>query len=61
MTMSLKEIEDYLSDCNISEKQIPELARDIYLRLDPAPMHQQIDELLRQFAYAADYDQTLNH
>lgn len=60
--MSLDEIKDYLSDnTELPDGKLTELAYDIQSRLDPTPMHDQIDELLRQFGYAEDYERTIRN
>lgn len=61
MTMSLDEIKDYLSDRNIPDNQLDDLAHDIQHHLDLTPLHSQIDKLLAQFAYWQDYDRTIRN
>lgn len=62
MTMSLQEVRDYLYDnTDFTDSELTELAYEIHGRLDPTPMHEQIDELLRQFEYAEDYECTIRN
>lgn len=58
--MSLDTVRDYLwNNTDLPEATLDSLANDIEQRLDYSSLYEQIDALLKQFAYAADYDRTL--
>lgn len=60
--MSTDSIRDYLwNNTDLPESTLDDFARDIEERLDYTPMYEQIDELLKQFAYWEDYDRTLRN
>jgi hypothetical protein len=55
-------IRDYLwNNTDLPESTLDDVAQDIEERLDYSPIYDQIDKLLKQSAYAADYERTIRN
>jgi hypothetical protein len=55
-------IRDYLwNNTDLPESTLDDVAQDIEERLDYSPIYEQIDKLLKQSAYAADYERTIRN
>jgi hypothetical protein len=55
-------IRDYLwNNTDLPESTLDDVAQDIEERLDYSPIYEQIDKLIKQSAYAADYERTIRN